>query len=342
MRSIPPKNAFTLVELLVVITIIGILIGLLLPAVQAAREAARQTQCANNLKQIGLGLHNYVSANGAFPSGCRSQREGENVWVWGFAWGVPILPFIEYNTLYDSLDKVGDKCPGGYDNVGLIYNFPGGNTYNGRLLAGLGLPFLRCPSSSVPQFVLEGSLVAGSPLGVSSSDYVGISGAIDSRHPVAVNRDSPAGPDSASGILSTAGVLIPHNCVGFAEITDGSSNTIAIGEQSDWCFDVSGTPQYPRSDFNHGFTMGCVPAANNSDDRHFNTTTVRYRINYRDWYSPGVGTNWAANLPIISAHPGGAHVLMADGSVHFVNEGLDLQTLFDLCNRNDDHIVGPY
>jgi prepilin-type N-terminal cleavage/methylation domain-containing protein/prepilin-type processing-associated H-X9-DG protein len=340
MRGIFPKNAFTLVELLVVITIIGILIGLLLPAVQSAREAARQTQCANNLKQIGMGLHNYVSANGTFPSGCRSQREGQNVWTWGFAWSVPILPFVEQSTLYDSLDKTGDQCPGNY-HIGWLDGIDGGSAYNGRLLLGMAIGFLRCPSSSEPQFVLEGGVVAGNPLGVPSTDYVGISGASDSRHPVAVNKDG-ASSDKASGIQSTAGVLIPHNCVSFADITDGSSNTIAVGEQSDWCFDPSGTPWYSRSDLRAGFAMGCVPAANSSEDRWFNITTVRYPINYREWYSWGIGSNWGANLPIISAHPGGAHVLMADGSVHFMNEGVQLQTLLDLCNRNDDHVVGPY
>ena len=85
------KLAFTLVELLVVITIIGILISLLLPAVQAAREAARRLQCQNNLKQIGLAIHNYENANGMFPPGGLSSKAGG----YGFSWLVRILPYIE-------------------------------------------------------------------------------------------------------------------------------------------------------------------------------------------------------------------------------------------------------
>jgi prepilin-type N-terminal cleavage/methylation domain-containing protein len=105
-----PRLAFTLVELLVVIAIIGILIALLLPAVQAAREAARRLHCSNNLKQMGLALHNYESANRVFPSGSRSHRS-DNSWTWGHAWAVCILPFAEQNALYDQFDMVGVNSP---------------------------------------------------------------------------------------------------------------------------------------------------------------------------------------------------------------------------------------
>ncbi len=99
------KRGFTLVELLVVIAIIGILIALLLPAVQAAREAARRMQCSNNLKQIGLAIHNYYSTNNAFPAACSSQNK--NFGSWGFAWCVHIMPYAEQTSLYDELDKTG-------------------------------------------------------------------------------------------------------------------------------------------------------------------------------------------------------------------------------------------
>src|SRR5262245_64832193 len=94
------KKAFTLVELLVVIAIIGVLVALLLPAVQAAREAARRSQCTNNLKQLGLAVHNYADANkGAFPV-------GEYSWGWG-TWLVGLLPYIEQQNLYDLYQGYG-------------------------------------------------------------------------------------------------------------------------------------------------------------------------------------------------------------------------------------------
>ena len=126
-----PGRGFTLVELLVVIAIIGILIALLLPAVQAAREAARRSQCSNNLKQMGLALMTYNSTYNAFPSATRSHAT--DGWTWGFAWGVPIMPFCEQGALYDQMDKVGTgSVHGSLKHTGLIYT--GFNEFNGRLL----------------------------------------------------------------------------------------------------------------------------------------------------------------------------------------------------------------
>jgi prepilin-type N-terminal cleavage/methylation domain-containing protein len=105
------KNGFTLVELLVVIAIIGVLVALLLPAIQAAREAARRMQCSNNLKQIGLAIHNYESAHGAFPAG-NSAIKGSSLGPYTSTWTIDILPHIEQQALYDLWDPtVGDHMP---------------------------------------------------------------------------------------------------------------------------------------------------------------------------------------------------------------------------------------
>src|SRR4051812_20415149 len=102
--SVSPRRGFTLIELLVVIAIIGVLIALLLPAVQAAREAARRAQCTNNLKQIGLAIHNYEGAQGAFPMGnmTRSRTYDNCATYWGHTWMNFILPYIESGTQYNA------------------------------------------------------------------------------------------------------------------------------------------------------------------------------------------------------------------------------------------------
>lgn len=331
-RFVSTRKGFTLIELLVVVAIIGILVALLLPAVQSARESARRIQCTNNLKQLGLAMHNYQATNKKFPSGSRSHAS-HNTWTWGYSWAVPILPYIEQQNLYDGLDMTG-RHGRGLKQTGLIYQ--GYNEHNGRWLAGKGIPLYFCPSSPLPKFVMTWGTVPGRE-GVASPMYTAVTGAID--HHTAQNKDGQSNQHRARGIQSRGGVLLPNRFLGFKDITDGSSNTILLGEQSDFCRDQFGAPKNCRSDYGHSFTMGATPEAN-SDDRWFNTTTVRYKINHKSWNSTGVGDEYyACNRPIQSAHPGGAHLLLADGSVHFVSSYLDLQMLFNLSNRNDHNPV---
>jgi prepilin-type processing-associated H-X9-DG protein len=340
------------VELLVVITIIGILIALLLPAVQAAREAARKAQCSNNLKQIGLALHSYYSANNTFPSGTRSNCTGA-VNAQGFSWSVPLLAFAEMQPLWDALDKSGNLC-GPIGSPNCRHNT--WNIYNGQQLVGVRISWLTCPSSPLPPVVLTTQTIPG-PQGITSSNYVAITGAtyygLTGVTDPTYDYTSTAAQHMA-GIQSHRGVLLENDCLRFSDITDGSSNTIVIGEQSNYCYGatVTGGQLDCRSDFLQGFTMGSLPAtyanatSGAADRRWYNTTTVRYGVNFNDVTADGIGDNTGnndgANRPILAAHSGGANVLMADASVHFLSASIQLKTLFDLCNRNDGATVLNY
>ncbi len=320
------SRGFTLIELLVVIAIIAVLVALLLPAVQQAREAARRTQCRNNLKQMGLAIANYEEMYGTYPASGLPSR-GPGSWAWGHAWGVALLTFVDQEGLRTQFDFHGVNS----SHTGLIYT--GYNVDNGRLLSGLKQPWLFCPSSPLPEMGLMGQTIPAN--GVQTPTYTAITGA--SNHPSVVNYDGNQNIHAASGLQSQGGVLLPYRCLRQRDVTDGTSNAMLIGEQSDYCVRSNGQKVDCRSDHAHGFTMGVAM----TDTRFFNSTTVRYAINEKSYSLTGV-VFYGANNPVQSAHAGGAHVLLGDGGARFLSESMNLQTVHNLSNRDDGNVVEDY
>ena len=333
------RNAFTLVELLVVITIIGILIALLLPAVQAAREAARRMQCANNLKQVGLSLLNHENARGTFPIGSAFGPTDGNGDV-GVSWWVQILPYCEQQPLYDQLD-LRSPSPGVFwGSIG-----PYGLSENGEALATVVLNFMKCPSSTLPTKPTDGTLafydsdiVALFP--IQGPDYTGISGGGDISNPTMypLMRDRNGG----GGKIGLGGLLICEQSVRAADAADGLSNTMIVAEQSEACIDTDGQLKNCRSDAGHGFQMGEYRSDQTSGDRNFNLTCViNAPLGNPSFTAFGVESA-GPNRPIISAHSGGSHVLMGDGSVHFLNNTINIFTVYNLANRSDGQAIGDF
>ena len=315
-RSVTLRCGFTLVELLVVIAIIGILVGLLLPAVQQAREAARRTACSNNLKQVGTALQNYHSTHEQFPVGTGLSASGGI----GYSWWAEILPFIELENIHAGMNR--DPARGNWGWSGNVRG-AGSNEQNWDLLFGVSIGLGRCPSTPMPEFATD---FAHSFM----PNYTGIAGSF---------YTSPA-----LGIPSTQGVLTRFDAISIKRITDGTSNTMMVGEQSDFCLRANGEALDCRSDFSHGFQMGI---SGDDDPRAHNTTTVRHRINEKSAEAIGVLSdnenrpNWyQPNRAIQSAHPGGAYVMLADASVQFLTEDTEINLLYNMADRDDGQVDG--
>jgi prepilin-type N-terminal cleavage/methylation domain-containing protein/prepilin-type processing-associated H-X9-DG protein len=328
------RSGFTLIELLVVIAIIAILIALLVPAVQKVREAAARTQCINNMKQIGLALHNYHDVYKMFPPGAtadilpwKTPSTAANA-DWGSSWMVFTLPYIDQGNI----------------SVRWLHSGQSGwqNANNNALIKGLNLACYRCPSTSLPEVNPYSSTLPGTGgVGFMYTTYVAIGGGANDVGVLtfATNR------------VSNRGILYHHSKVKMATISDGTSNTIMVGEQGNHLRDANNNIILGRnfgggviavtSAGPDGWIQGCqvnVPTTNvNNADRVYNVATIRYPINQigMTLQAGGCHDNVGNNIPLSSMHTGGCNLLFGDGTVRFWSNATPLATLQAAASRDD-------
>ena len=351
------RSGFTLIELLVVIAIIATLIALLLPAVQQAREAARRSMCKNHLKQIGLALHNYHETHSAFPAGYFSYGTSNGsgpAWAnidpdtWdaapGWSWSAMLLPYLDQATVYNSLDV----------------NRPCWDASHAAIVEAKLSVFL-CPTSSGGDepFVIQDStgsplLMSGSPVRFGRSHYVASHGQescwgqcgasttgdiftniyTQATTTVTINGDASRVAD---------GPFFRNSRTKMRDITDGTSNTVFLGEHSSKLSDKTWVGVVPGA-----FTHPRFSTPENGPDAAATLTLVHAGPSGGELDITGFPIIHPTNFPtyhvgqMFSEHTGGGHICMGDGSVRFVSENIDLLVWSELASIGEGEVIGEF
>ena len=310
------RVGFTLVELLVVIAIIGILIALLLPAVQSAREAARRSQCSNNLKQIGLALHNYHDTFKCLPSGyIRQLGAVDNEGHW--AWNAFLLPYVEQGALHDQL-MVGDVP------ISTVMLTP-------ALLQAMQMPLSAfvCPSAGLqPEIHDEAGrriMAHGSgESGLAVTNYI----ACNSTY--GLKKDP--GLDPASEAL---GPFYKESKVNFRDVKDGTSNTIFVGERAYYIGNLKAYAgaMYAARDYNA--TGPAISSAGSASNQGLISIMGGGAEPINAYPEEG-----RDRIAFSSDHPGGAMFCFGDGAVHFVSETIYINTATTACDSTFEYLLG--
>ncbi len=362
-RSTASRPGFTLIELLVVIAIIAVLIALLLPAVQAAREAARRSQCTNNLKQLGLAMHNYESSNGAFPPGGESTNFNNPSGVassqfvdGGWSTLARMLPYMEAGTTFNVLN----------------FNLAEYNDAFGANLTGATqvIAVFLCPSSTRTP---DGGRDGGGDPNDTLSSYNGGYGYNDygptvytDISPIAVGGLGSSQVTPYRDKTTRANGLLKQGKTRIAEVTDGTSNTIAIAEDAGR--DARYLSPYTEGYWDGVNTRAAAMALINPNDPGPSGGYAPYRRYWR-WAEPDEGYgvsgspnnkyrpdheagSWGTTSPFVaqgnnagnndeiaSFHPGGANCLFGDGSVRFIKDSVNPVTLRGLVTLSGGEVI---
>ncbi len=322
---------FTLVELLVVIAIIGVLVSLLLPAVNAARESARRIQCANNIRQIGLGLINFHDTQRQFPQGLYADDDPNGYFTEvGLGWATKVLPFIEEQAVYDLIKNTPNTIPAVPDPwapgsiaqaFGAMTLIPGGDRQISTFL---------CPSAVlapfVPPYNYGGSQLDGVNTGYATAHYKGSRGWCDRgifSRPEELARADECFTEVNGERTRVVRPATSRYAVRLKDIKDGTSKTIAVAESAYYDGNVVEWPVW----------IG----ASGEDEAVLFKTEERYPVNCnvnRRIFPPPDGVEIADDCAL-GWHAGGAQFVFVDGSVHFLSEALDVRIYEKLGDRAD-------
>jgi prepilin-type N-terminal cleavage/methylation domain-containing protein/prepilin-type processing-associated H-X9-DG protein len=309
--------AFTLLEILVVIAIIGVLVALLLPAVQQAREAARRTACRNNLRNIGMALHLYHDTHGRFPFGFNEHET---------FWSAMILPQIEQKAMYDTL-IFQESGPGQWD----------ADSANERAACTL-IPLYRCPSMPLRKHIDDnpsGSIMEGR-VPVSYRASSGSSGWSDTAE--TIPADAPAGALGLDSVLLD-GIFFGASRTRLAEVTDGATNTVLVGESYTDPFFVKDGQAMDYWQLGAPQTGTWFPGGTGGTEFSEGIGSTGPRINSRlDQSVPGA----VMEVSFGSYHAGAATFCFADGSVRFITQNIDIHAYRALGSRHGGEAAADF